>query len=112
MLRLLRSAICFLSLLLLHSAALAEKRVALVIGNQGYASDVGPLKNPHNDIRIVGTALAKVGFEVIAPVRDASRDQILLRCTILPTGCGRQGLMRSAFSTTPGMAWRSGATTF
>src|SRR5262245_2734826 len=74
---LLRSAICLLYLLLLHSSALAEKRIALLIGNQGYATEVGPLKNPHKDIRLVGAALAKVGFEVLALVKDASREQIL-----------------------------------
>jgi branched-chain amino acid transport system substrate-binding protein len=74
---LLRSAFCILILVLLHSAAFAEKRIALVIGNQSYAREVGPLTNPHKDIRIVGAALAKVGFEIIAPVRDANRDQIL-----------------------------------
>jgi uncharacterized caspase-like protein len=57
--------------------ALAEKRIALLIGNQAYATDVGPLKNPLNDIHLVGAALAKVGFEVMAPVQDANRGRIL-----------------------------------
>jgi uncharacterized caspase-like protein len=64
---------------LLPAAAFAqtEKRIALLIGNQGYPAEVGPLKNPHKDIRLVGAALAKVGFEVLASVQDASHDQIL-----------------------------------
>ena len=74
---LLRSAICLVFLLVLGSGALAEKRIALVIANQGYATEVGPLKNPLKDIRIVGAALAKVGFEMLDPVKDANRDQIL-----------------------------------
>jgi uncharacterized caspase-like protein len=66
-----------LAFLLLYSAALAEKRIALVIGNQNYAREVGLLNNPHKDIRVVLGALAKVGFEILAPVRDGTRDQIL-----------------------------------
>jgi len=58
--------------------ATAEKRLALLIGNQGYAAEVGPLRNPYNDIRLVGTALAQVGFDIGTPLRDASRKQILL----------------------------------
>ena len=72
-----RLAACVLLVVLFPSGALAEKRIALVIGNQGYATDVGPLKNPHKDIFIVGAALARVGFEILAPLRDAARDQIL-----------------------------------
>jgi hypothetical protein len=50
--------------------AQAEKRIALVIGDQNYQSAIGPLKNPHNDIARVGAALQKVGFDV-ATIRDA-----------------------------------------
>jgi len=46
-----------MALLLAHSAALAEKRIALLIGNQDYDASVGKLKNPHNDIAVVGEAL-------------------------------------------------------
>ena len=47
-----RAAIILLLLMLVPSAALAEaeKRVALLIGNQGYADSVGPLRNLSNDI--------------------------------------------------------------
>jgi len=73
----LRIAVVVLLAALLPSLARAEARIALLIGNQGYATDVGPLKNPLNDIRLVGAALAKVGFEVMAPVQDANRGSIL-----------------------------------
>src|SRR5207253_3083189 len=33
--------------------------------------------NPHNDIRVVGAALANIGFQITAPVQDATRDQML-----------------------------------
>src|SRR5215475_13493682 len=57
--------------------ALAEKRIALLIGNQDYDASVGRLKNPHNDIGIVGQALAAQGFELIPPIKDAKRSTIL-----------------------------------
>jgi len=43
-----RVAIALVVLFLLPSAALAqaEKRIALLIGNQGYKASVGSLKNP------------------------------------------------------------------
>jgi uncharacterized caspase-like protein len=55
----------------------ASRRIALLIGNLKYGPDVGPLKNPHNDIRVVGDALRGAGFSVLEPVRDAGRAQIL-----------------------------------
>ena len=44
--------------------AIAEKRVALLIGNKDYALDKLDLKNPHNDIAHVAAALKKVRFDV------------------------------------------------
>ena len=43
-----------IALLLIPSAACAqsEKRIALLIGNQGYSTKIGALKNPHADIAI------------------------------------------------------------
>src|SRR5262245_4586348 len=66
-------------LLLLPTAvfAQAEKRIALLIGNRAYDASVGALKNPHNDIAVVGEALAKQGFEVLPPIKDARRSAIL-----------------------------------
>jgi formylglycine-generating enzyme required for sulfatase activity/uncharacterized caspase-like protein len=58
-------------LVLLPSLAQAEKRVALLIGNQSYTSEIGRLANPHNDIALLELALKGLGFEV-AVERDAS----------------------------------------
>jgi hypothetical protein len=66
-----------LLLLLIASPALAEKRIALVIGNKDYKAGVGALSNPLNDIRIVGEALKSVGFEVLKPVQNATRTEML-----------------------------------
>src|SRR5262245_27042667 len=60
----------FLMLMLLPSAALAEKRMALLIGNQSYSSSIGALANPHNDVALLETSLKGLGFDVVT-VRDA-----------------------------------------
>jgi caspase domain-containing protein len=46
-------------------SALAESRIALVIGNSAYQS-VSPLANPANDARAMGELLTAAGFEVVA----------------------------------------------
>jgi invasion protein IalB/uncharacterized caspase-like protein len=58
-----------LMLMLMSSSALAGKRIALLIGNQGYNAKVGPLKNPHDDVALVGRALRTLRFDV-TEVRD------------------------------------------
>ena len=50
--------------LLLAGTAVAEKRVALVIGNSAYLNAT-PLKNPRNDAAAIGATLEKLGFEVV-----------------------------------------------
>src|SRR6516165_64647 len=73
-----RSAILWTLLLTLAAVpAHAENRVALVIGNKDYKASVGPLANPLNDIRLVGDALRSVGFEVLKPVANATRADML-----------------------------------
>jgi uncharacterized caspase-like protein len=66
-----RAAIVLLLLALMPSAAQAEKRIALLIGNQSYTSEIGRLSNPHNDIALLEQALKVLGFDV-AVERDAS----------------------------------------
>lgn len=53
------------------SAALAEKRVALVIGNGNYPK-VGRLANPPNDAKLIASTLRQLGFDVIERV-DANQ---------------------------------------
>jgi hypothetical protein len=65
-----RFCIALVVLVLLPSLASAEARVALLIGNQGYAAKVGPLKNPHSDVLLVGAALRSLGFKV-TELKDA-----------------------------------------
>jgi ankyrin repeat protein len=54
------------------SAAAAEARIALVVGNSAY-TDIPALANPANDAALMASALADVGFAVVKVV-DADRD--------------------------------------
>jgi TPR repeat protein len=53
-----------------------EPRRALLIGNAGYQPEVGALKNPHNDIKVLGKALSGLGFRV-TEVKDADRKTLV-----------------------------------
>jgi len=55
---------CALMALWQPTAAFADKRVALVIGNSAYRH-AAELKNPRNDAADVSSALEKLGFNVI-----------------------------------------------
>ena len=65
-----QAAIVMFLLVLSSLGAEAEGRFALLIGNQNYNGNVGPLKNPHNDIALVGNALERLGFKLTI-IRDA-----------------------------------------
>jgi uncharacterized caspase-like protein len=66
----LRSLVSLLMALVVSSGSQAESRIAPLIGNQAYSERVGPLKNPHKDIALVGAALEKLGFNVTR-IKDA-----------------------------------------
>ena len=71
-LMLVRVAIAVLLLLLPTAVrAQAEKRIALLVGNQAYSTKIGRLKNPHADIALIGAALRSLAFTV-TEVKDAS----------------------------------------
>ncbi|MEC3859715.1 caspase family protein [Mesobacterium sp. TK19101] len=53
-----------LTLLLLATGAMADKRVALVIGNSSY-QNATPLANPANDSRAMADKLSQLGFDVM-----------------------------------------------
>jgi uncharacterized caspase-like protein len=59
-----RFTIVFALLFAWNSLALADKRVALVVGNAAYRY-ADPLANPVNDARGVRDALARLGFDVL-----------------------------------------------
>jgi uncharacterized caspase-like protein len=68
-LKLLRWAAAAATVLLVSSPALAEKRVALVLGNSNY-QNVAPLANPVNDSSKIATTLKDAGFDVVDSRRD------------------------------------------
>jgi hypothetical protein len=69
------AALCGVILLALSTAAaLAERRVALVVGNSQYKNPNLVLFNPRNDAEDVAAALRTLGFEVIMTVDAGRRD--------------------------------------
>ena len=66
-------------------------RVSLLIGNQRYTDAVGPLRNPLNDIALVGRALAEVGFDNAGTVKDGSREDMLFGVHALASRLRRAG---------------------
>src|SRR6202140_3310326 len=56
-------------LLVVSQPALAEKRVALVLGNSAY-QNVAPLPNPVNDSAVIAATLKDAGFDVVDSRRD------------------------------------------
>src|SRR5258708_2851552 len=62
-----------LALVFTASAARAEKRLALVVGNSGY--QVGALATPANDAGLVAQTLQAAGFDVVG-ARDLDQDSL------------------------------------
>jgi hypothetical protein len=79
---LLRLALSFLVAAAMATAAHAERRIALVIGNSAYSA-VSPLANPKNDAALMAKTLKSVGFEVTMLV-DA--DQRAMKQAMLDFG--------------------------
>ncbi len=46
------------------ASAMAEPRIALIIGNSNYTQPMGALKNPASDAKLISKALKSVGFQV------------------------------------------------
>ena len=59
------------ALMLVCQPALAEKRVALVLGNSAY-QNVPPLANPVNDGAVIAATLRDAGFDMVDSRRDLS----------------------------------------
>jgi formylglycine-generating enzyme required for sulfatase activity len=72
--------VLMLTLISFAASAMAEKRVALVIGNSGYRH-TSPLPNPRNDAIDVAVALKRLDFETIfeADLDKAGMDEIVIR---------------------------------
>jgi formylglycine-generating enzyme required for sulfatase activity len=70
-----RLLLAVLAVMILAAPALAEPRVALVIGNSNYRGDLPKLPNPANDAALMTATLKKLGFTVIE-TRDADLAQM------------------------------------
>ncbi len=68
-LKLCRWALAAAAFLMVSGPALAEKRVALVLGNSAY-QNVAPLANPVNDGAKIAATLKDAGFDVVDSRRD------------------------------------------
>src|SRR5262245_43520054 len=76
------------------SEAQEDARLALLIGNQGYSTKVGRLKNPHNDVSLIEASLKQLGFKV-AVLKDANykaMDSVLKRYVTEVRRAGRNTL--------------------
>lgn len=67
--------VAILLLALAGGPALAETRVALVIGNSAYTS-AGLLKNPTNDAGAIGEMLRRARFDVVETKRDLTNAEM------------------------------------
>ncbi len=88
--------------------ASAEQRLALVIGNSAYESNL-PLSNPQNDAQAVAQLLNTAGFEVVMAF-DLSRDIMKQTIEEFAARVGREGRRFARRSSiTPVTACRSTA---
>jgi carboxyl-terminal processing protease len=70
------AGLCFLfGQVAMMGSAVAEPRVALVIGNSHYGPEIGTLPNPVNDAGLMARALQQTGFQVVQ-VTDADQKKM------------------------------------
>ena len=67
-----KASACFA---LLTSSAVAETRIALVVGNSEY-QNVSKLPNPVGDARLVAETLAKLGFRLVGGTAQLDLDKV------------------------------------
>ena len=84
------AAACFLMFLSFASSALAEKRVALVVGNSAY-QNVTRLDNPGNDATLMAETLADLGFTLIGGRAQLDLDKAALDTDVQNFGLQIQG---------------------
>lgn len=79
-------AVIVLLVLLIPSVAQAEARIALLIGNRNYDPSVGILRNPLNDIAVVGQSLRGQGFDVLPGTKSPLEAHLRGRITDMVEG--------------------------
>lgn len=80
--------------LVASDVALAEKRVALVIGNEAYMQRI---ENPASDASIVAAALKKIGFELVGNKPLINLDKIKMQQAIKQFGSRANGAKFALF---------------
>lgn len=83
-------ALVALLVLVSTSPALAEKRLALVVGNSAYAN-VSPLENPKNDAVLMASTLKSLGFTLIGDGPQLDLDKVGLDLAIQKFSAGLPG---------------------
>jgi hypothetical protein len=83
-------ALISLLALLLAGPAVAEKRVALVVGNSAY-QNIARLDNPRNDAVLMGDTLANLGFTLIGNRAQLDLDKSALDTAVQNFGRQVQG---------------------
>jgi hypothetical protein len=86
------------------SSALAEKRVALVVGNSAY-QNVTRLDNTRNDAALMAETLADLGFSLIGGRAQLDLDKAALDADVRISGNKFKARMSRCF-TMPGTACR------
>ena len=62
--KILAAALFLTSVFLVGGSAMAEPRLALVVGNGKYGQEIGSLVNPPNDANLMAERLSSLGFQV------------------------------------------------
>ena len=70
--------------------ALADKRIALVVGNSNY-QNVARLENPRNDATLMATTLRSLGFTLVGDGPQLDLDKAALDLTVQKFGSTLQG---------------------
>jgi hypothetical protein len=91
-------------LLLGAGSALADNRVALVIGNSAY-QNVRPLDNPKNDARLIADTLRSLGFSIVGGGPQLDVDKASVDRAVQAFGDNCRAPTLGCF-TTPGTAFR------
>ena len=71
-------------------SALADNRVALVIGNSAY-QNVRPLDNPKNDARLIADTLRSLGFSIVGGGPQLDVDKASVDRAVQAFGAQLQG---------------------
>src|ERR1700758_5119135 len=82
--------LAIVAVIVVASPALADKRVALVIGNSAY-QNIPRLDNPRNDAMLMASTLQELGFTLIGGGAEIDLDKYSIDTVIQQFGAALQG---------------------